>query len=193
MTRYFVFAVLAGLLVLVGCSTADKGNDARETLPGGGKTIAVIETNMGTMTAELFMQDAPGTCENFIRLVEKGYYRKKKFYRVVKGHVIQAGGEDKDTVGYTIKAEINLHKHVTGAVGMARSQELDSASTEFYICHAPRPHLDGKYTVFGQVNEGLDVLEKIGNTEVKETFYGPVAFHRPVEPVVIYKITIEKR
>jgi len=181
------------LTVLLGATWACKGPDIVQPLSKEGKTMAVIETSMGTMVAELFTRDAPGTCENFVRLVEKGYYRKKIFYRVVKGHVIQAGGEGKDTVGYTIKAEINPHKHVIGAVGMARAQELDSASTEFYICHAERPHLDGKYTVFGQVIEGLDVLEKIGNTEVKETFIGPVAFHRPVEPVVIYKITIEKR
>jgi cyclophilin family peptidyl-prolyl cis-trans isomerase len=145
------------------------------------------------MVAELFAVDAPGSCENFAKLVNEGFYKGKEFYRVVKGHVIQAGGEGKDAVAYTIRAEINEHKHITGALGMARGQELDSASTEFYICHAPRPHLDGKYTVFGQVIEGLDVLDKIGNTEVKETFIGPVAFHRPITPVVIKRITIEKR
>ncbi len=199
MARLMLFAVsLAALFVLpAGCAQEPPRPDDAVPPTGEqeskeGHKVAVIETNMGSMTVELFTADAPGTCDNFIKLAENGFYKGKEFYRVVKGHVIQAGGEDKDTVDYTIKAEINPHKHITGAVGMARSAELDSASTEFYICHAPRPHLDGKYTVFGQVTEGLDVLDKIGSTEVKEQFYGEVAFHRPVKPVVINSITIKK-
>jgi len=187
--RLTVTGFLIITVLLAGCrSEATRpGTEATEQAK---PVLAVIETNMGSMAVELFTEDAPGTCENFIKLAEQGFYKGKEFYRVVKGHVIQAGGEDKDTVDYTIKAEINAHKHITGAVGMARGPELDSASTEFYICHAPRPHLDGKYTVFGQVTEGLDVLDSIGNTEVKEQFYGEVAFHRPVKPVVISKVTI---
>ncbi len=75
---------------------------------------------------------------------------------------------------------------------MARAQDPDSASTEFYICHAPRPHLDGKYCIFGQLTEGLNVLQKIGDTEVTEKTIDGIAFHRPAKPVVINKISIKK-
>lgn len=149
---------------------------------------AVIETNLGTMTIELFPEVAPRTVEHFRRLVGEGWYDGKPFYRVVAGHVIQAGdgGENDEP---TVPAEFNPRPHVVGAVGLARDEDPDSGSTEIYVCLAPRPHLDGRYTVFGQVVEGLDVLAAIGAVPVEEKWLGDeeprVAFHEPVEPVVI--------
>lgn len=149
---------------------------------------AVIETNLGTMTIELFPEVAPRTVEQFRRLVAEGWYDGKPFYRVVAGHVIQTGdGGENDQP--TVPAEFNEKPHVVGAVGLARDEDPDSGSTEFYVCLAPRPHLDGRYTVFGQVVEGLDVLAAIGAVPVEEKWLGDeeprVAFHEPVEPVVI--------
>ena len=149
---------------------------------------AVIETNLGTMTIELFPEVAPRTVEHFRRLVGEGWYDGKPFYRVVAGHVIQAGdgGENDEP---TVPAEFNQRPHVVGAVGLARDEDPDSGSTELYVCLAPRPHLDGRYTVFGQVVEGLDVLAAIGAVPVEEKWLGDeeprVAFHEPREPVVI--------
>lgn len=149
---------------------------------------AVIETSLGTMTIELYPEVAPATVANFRRLVGEGWYDGKPFYRVVAGHVIQAGdgGENEQP---TVPAEFNERPHVVGAVGLARDEDPDSGSTELYVCLAPRPHLDGRYTVFGQVVEGLDVLAAIGAVPVEEKWLGDeeprVAFHEPVEPVVI--------
>ncbi len=156
--------------------------------------VAVLETSMGTIVFRFFDDDAPLTTRNFKALVRDGFYDGLPFYRVVAGHVIQAG--DGDGVGAerpTVKGEFGAHPHVTGAVGLARDANPDSGSTEFYICHAPRPHLDDRYAVFGLVIEGLDVLEAIGNVEVEEHWEGEVAFHRPTTPVVIEHAYLERR
>ncbi len=158
------------------------------------KELAVIETNMGKMIMRFYEKEAPLHVAQFKELIKKGFYNGKTFYRVVKGHVIQAG--DGEGTNYkTIKAEFNFHKHLVGTVGMARDRNPDSGSTEFYICLVPRPHLDGKYTVFGQLIEGYDVLENIGNVEVKKQFLDKekkIAFHTPVKPVVIKKAYLIK-
>ncbi len=155
--------------------------------------VCVLKTSMGTMAFRFFDKDAPRTVEHFKTLVRDGFYNGREFYRVVKGHVIQTGdGGENDRP--KVKAEFNANPHVTGAVGLARDTDPDSGSTEIYLCHAPRPHLDGKYTVFGQLVEGMDVLEKIGNVEVDEKFLeGGVAFHKPKKPVIIEKAWIETR
>lgn len=163
--------------------------------PGKPETeqVAIIQTNLGTMVFKFFSNDAPETCKNFIKLTNDGFYNNREFYRVVKGHVIQAGCEDDNAVTHTIKAEFNKNPHIVGAVGMARSSEPDSANTEFYICLAPRPHLDGKYTVFGQLIDGYDILKKIGHVKVDEKAIEGIAFHRPKNAVKITKLSIEER
>lgn len=154
--------------------------------------VAVLETNRGTMAFRFFADAAPLTTANFKRLVGEGFYDGLEFYRVVAGHVIQAGdGGENDQP--TVPGEFGAHPHVTGAVGLARDADPDSGSTEIYICHAPRPHLDGRYAVFGLLVEGFDVLEAIGNLPVEERFEGEVAFHRPLQPVVIERAYLERR
>ena len=166
------------------------------SIPGEGANdptdVCVLETSHGTMVMTLFRAQAPLTTANFEKLVGKGFYDGKPFYRVVEGHVIQAGdGGENDHP--TVQGEFGAYPHVTGAVGLARSEDPDSGSTEIYICHAPRPHLDGRYAVFGLVVEGLDVLDAIGNVEVEEQWEGEVAFHKPVEPVLISRAFCESR
>jgi len=158
------------------------------------KELGVLETNMGKMIIKFYEKEAPLHVAQFKELIKSDFYNGKTFYRVVKGHVIQAG--DKEGTNYkTVKAEFNKHPHLVGTVGMARDKDPDSGSTEFYICLVPRPHLDGKYTVFGQLVEGYDVLEKIGNVEAKKQFLGEdkkIAFHTPIKPVVIKKTYLIK-
>ena len=154
--------------------------------------VAVLETSHGTMAFRLFADEAPLTVANFKALVGEGFYDGLPFYRVVKGHVIQAG-DGGENGRPTVKGEFGAHPHVTGAVGLARDADPDSGSTEIYICHAPRPHLDGRYAVFGLLVEGFDVLEAIGNVAVEERWEGEVAFHRPVEPVVIQRAWLDRR
>jgi cyclophilin family peptidyl-prolyl cis-trans isomerase len=154
--------------------------------------VAVIETNHGTMALRFFAEEAPLTVANFKRLVGEGFYDGLEFYRVVQGHVIQAGdGGENDQP--SVPGEFGAHPHVPGAVGLARDSDPDSGSTEIYICHAPRPHLDGRYAIFGLLVEGLDVLEAIGNVGVEERWEGEVAFHRPLEAVVIERAYLEQR
>lgn len=157
--------------------------------PGGekGKTAkvqAVLETRFGSMRFRLLDASAPETVANFKRLVRSGFYDGKPFYRVVAGHVIQAGdgggGDQLPVVG-----EFGAHKHVEGALGLARDADPDSGSTEIYICLADRPHLDGGYAVFGLIEDGIEVLREIAAVPVTEVWHGSVAMHEPVEPVLI--------
>jgi cyclophilin family peptidyl-prolyl cis-trans isomerase len=142
------------------------------------------------MTFRFFEGDAPQTTAAIKKLVRAGFYDGKTFYRVVKGHVIQAG-DVAGEAGPKVKAEFNRHPFVAGTVGLARDADPNSGTTEIFICHVPRPHLDGKYTAFGQLIAGMDVLEKIANVAVEEHFENGVAFHKPKQPVVIEKATIE--
>jgi len=123
-----------------------------------------VETKLGSFTFELFPKEAPDTVANFKALAAKGFYDGLTFHRVISGFVAQGGdpkGNGTGGPGYHIKAEFNSHKHVTGAVAMARSSDPDSAGSQFYICYGAHPHLDGHYTVFGQITEGQDVVDKI--------------------------------
>ncbi|MBI1760219.1 MAG: peptidylprolyl isomerase [Acidobacteria bacterium] len=123
---------------------------------------AIIETNKGTITFELFESDAPITTENFITLAEQGFYDGLTFHRYVADFVIQGGcpqGTGTGGSGRNIPLEVKAHlKHgEAGGVAMARSQHPDSASSQFYITLAPAPFLDMQYAVFGRVTDGLDV------------------------------------
>lgn len=154
--------------------------------------VCVLETSMGTMVFRLFEDAAPETVRNFKQLVGEGFYDGLPFYRVVAAHVIQAG-DGGENGRPTVKGEFGAHPHVIGALGLARDQDPDSGSTEIYVCHAPRPHLDGRYAVFGLLTSGFDVLEAIGNVEVEEQWEGEVAFHKPKQPVIIQRATLERR
>ena len=125
----------------------------------------VIETGKGTIKAELYTEKAPITTKNFIDLANSGFYNGLTFHRVEKDFVIQGGDPKGDGTGGSGKA-IPLEiipelKHVKGALGMARSQEPNSATSQFYITIAPTPFLDGNYAVFGKVVSGMEVAEKI--------------------------------
>lgn len=123
----------------------------------------------GRIVFTFYPKDAPNTVDNFIKLTNEGFYDGLKFHRVIADFMAQTGcplGTGTGGPGYKIKAEFNSQKHVRGAVAMARSQSPDSAGSQFYICYGPTPHLDGNYTVFGQVIEGLDVLDGIKQGDV---------------------------
>ena len=133
--------------------------------------IVTIEMENGDiMKAELYPEIAPNTVNNFISLVNKGYYDGLIFHRVIKGFMIQGGcpnGNGMGGPGYSIKGEFsqngfaNQFKHTKGVLSMARSMALDSAGSQFFIMHEDSPHLDGAYAAFGKVTEGLDVVDKI--------------------------------
>ena len=118
----------------------------------------------GEIRIEFFPEDAPKTDENFVTLAKKGFYNGLNFHRVVPDFVVQGGcpkGNGTGGPGYTIKAEFNKQKHLRGTVAMARSQHPDSAGSQFYICYGTTPHLDGQYTVFGNVVSGMELVDRI--------------------------------
>lgn len=172
--------------------TKDFLSDRLEHVPAGFADYGVLETSLGTMTFEFFEAEARKTAAQFKRLVRKGFYDGKDFYRVVRGHVIQAGGGDAPK----LPPEFNARPHVFGTLGLGRTGDEWSGDSEFYVCVAARPYLDGKYTVFGRLVDGGGVLEKIAAVPVEERWEGPegaMAMHKPLEPVVIRKASIERR
>ncbi len=143
-------------LTLLGMTAVSGGSSRKE--------VATIVTDKGNIAVELYPDEAPATVDNFKKLAKSGFYNGVSFHRYVPGFVIQGGdpsGNGTGGPGYTIKAEFNGRKHVAGTVAMARRADPDSAGSQFYICLAPTPHLDGQYTVFGQVIQGLDVVMQL--------------------------------
>ena len=129
----------------------------------------LIETDRGKLSIELLPDVAPKTVARFTELVRKGFYNGLTFHRVVPKFLIQGGdpsGAGTGGSGQTIPAEFSERKHLVGTVGMAHTKDPDSADSQFYICLEPQPFLDGKYTVFGQVVEGLDLLPKFQEGDV---------------------------
>lgn len=156
--------------------------------------IVTIEMNHGDiMKAELYPDIAPNTVNNFISLVNKGYYDGIIFHRVIKGFMIQGGDPQGTGVGgpgYSIKGEFsgngfnNELKHTKGVLSMARTMMPDTAGSQFFIMHETSPHLDGQYAGFGKVIEGEDVIDKIATVA---TDY----MDKPLEEQMMKKVTVE--
>jgi len=133
--------------------------------------IAVLETTHGTIKIRFFPDKAPGHVKNFKDLAKSGFYNGTTFHRVIPGFMIQGGDPNSKNPnremhglggpGYTIKAEFNDISHKRGIVSMARARDPDSAGSQFFIVVKDAPFLDGKYTVFGEVIEGMEVADKI--------------------------------
>lgn len=134
-------------------------------------TMAVIDTKFGQITLKFFPDLAPNHVKNFIDLAQKGFYNQTTFHRVIPKFMIQGGDPntkqaDKSThgmggPGYMVKAEFSKKSHKRGILSMARSQDPNSAGSQFFICVADSTFLDGQYTVFGEAVKGLDVVDKI--------------------------------
>jgi cyclophilin family peptidyl-prolyl cis-trans isomerase/HEAT repeat protein len=125
---------------------------------------AIIKTNRGNITIKLFVEESPGSVANFISLSQKDYFDKKYFHRVVPNFVVQGGctrGDGSGSEDYSIRSEFGLRKYKTGSVGMA-SAGKDTEGTQWFITHSPTPHLDGGYTVFAEVVEGIEAAHLIG-------------------------------
>jgi len=164
--------------------------------------VAVIHTTKGDMVIEFWQDVAPNTVENFKKLARSGFYDGTAFHRIIKGFMIQGGDpltKDKTKEdlygtggpGYQIKAEFNNRKHQRGVISMARAAHPDSAGSQFFICHGDAPFLDGKYTAFGKLIKGDDVLDKIANTPVGPSRTGENS--KPLERVEIISVKIVPR
>ena len=161
--------------------------------------VAVIKTSEGEMIAEFWPDVAPNTVDNFKKLARSGFYDGTAFHRIVKGFMIQGGDPlTKDPAkesrygtgdpGYKIKAEFNDRSHERGVLSMARSNDPDSAGSQFFICLANVSRLDHQYTTFGKLIKGDDVLGKIGDVEV--TMSGSGERSKPTKRVTVESIKI---
>ena len=174
MRKTFILIFLIGVL-LMSCSKDQK--------------VAVISTKFGDMVVEFFPDVAPKHVENFQILAEEGYYNGTTFHRVIPGFMIQGGdpnskdldrmndgtggragkffgiGRENNPESWTVPAEFNDTPHQRGTLSMARSQNIDSGSSQFFICHDNAPFLNGQYTVFGQLISGIEVVDEIVNSE----------------------------
>ena len=135
--------------------------------------VTITMANGDVMKAELYPEIAPNTVNNFISLVQDGFYDGLIFHRVIRGFMIQGGcpnGTGMGGPGYTIKGEFsqngftNTLAHTPGVLSMARAMHPDSAGSQFFIMHEAAPHLDGAYAAFGKITEGMDVVNKIAET-----------------------------
>lgn len=170
--------VAAGLSAAGGASAADPpakaAAPAASKAAAAGEEVAILETSRGRMVVEFWEKDAPKTVANFKKLARQGFFDGTGFHRIIKGFMVQAGDPKSKNPkapdlgtgdpGYKIPDEFNARKHVKGVLSMANSGTPNSAGSQFFIMHAPAPHLDGKYTGFGRLIEGMDVLDAIANS-----------------------------
>ena len=155
--------------------------------------ITITMENGDIIKAELYPETAPNTVNNFISLAGKGFYDGLIFHRVIKGFMIQGGCPDGTGMGgpgYSIRGEFSKNrfpndlKHTEGVLSMARAMSPNSAGSQFFIMHKSAPHLDGSYAAFGKVTEGMDVVNRIAETD---TDYND----RPLDEQKIRSITVE--
>jgi peptidyl-prolyl cis-trans isomerase B (cyclophilin B) len=197
MKSVFLSLLTTAALVLAGGSVS-AADEKEKPAKAEAKEVAVIKTSAGEMVVAFWPDVAPNTVANFIKLAKSGFYDGTAFHRIIKGFMIQGGDpQTKDLSkeefygtggsGENVKAEFNEKKHELGVLSMARSANPDSASSQFFICLGPTPQLDGKYTAFGKLIKGEDVLQKIGDTPVGMNRGEP---SKPKERVVVESIKI---
>lgn len=186
MTKRFI-SVLCAMLVMTACifisgcsGNETSSNDAEETtIKEVSKPVAVIDIkDFGKITVELEPDSAPITVENFVKLANEGFYDGLTFHRIINGFMMQGGDPLGTGMGgseQTIKGEFanngvqNSLSHTRGAISMARSNDMDSASSQFFIVHQDSTFLDGQYAAFGYVTDGMDIVDKIcENTPVTD-------------------------
>ncbi len=198
-----IFVLLAGFMIMTFCGAfADEGETGAKADPkkdeytkrqADNPEIA-IETTYGTMTFELYRDVAPAHVDSMLARIKEGFYDGRKIFRVIKGFMMQTG-DPKDigigSAGYQLPAEFSDLPHERGTLSMARGQDINSASCQFFVVFNRAPHLDKKYTVFGQMMSGDSVLTKIENVKVKRN---PMTNENayPVEDVMMKKVTVLK-
>jgi peptidyl-prolyl cis-trans isomerase B (cyclophilin B) len=155
--------------------------------------VTITMENGDVMKAELYPEVAPNTVNNFISLIRKGYYDGIIFHRIIKGFMLQGGdptGTGSGGPGYAIAGEFSHNgfqndlKHTPGVLSMARTMIPDSAGSQFFIMHQAAPHLDGDYAAFGQIIEGMDVVNKIAESATDFS-------DRPIQPQRMQTVTVE--
>ncbi len=159
--------------------------------------IKVTMENGGEFVIELCPEQAPITCENFLKLVKSGFYNGLTFHRVIDGFMAQGGdpegtgcgGSDENIKGeFAMNGVVNTLSHTRGVISMARSQNPNSASSQFFICYGDCTFLDGQYAAFGKVIEGMEVVDDFLKIDRRMSFGGERS--TPVEPIVMKTVEV---
>lgn len=163
--------LLSAVAVMAALPLLSSNNQVQMKDPASGTPRAIIHTNYGDMTVEFWPDVAPRTVDNFLKLSREKFYDGTAFHRVIKGFMIQGGCPNSKVgargvpgtggPGYMVKAEFNNRAHVKGVLSMARSSDPDSAGSQFFVCHGDASFLNNKYTAFGKLVAGEEVLNKI--------------------------------
>jgi cyclophilin family peptidyl-prolyl cis-trans isomerase len=185
-----IIIAIAGYLLLGGGNGNENTNNNTQ-----GNPIAVIDTSKGIIKIELYEDDMPKTCQNFITLVNDGFYDGMIFHRVMDDFMIQAGntypdGSTKESPYGTIEFETSDLVHEDGSISMASTGWAVGGSAQFFICDGAQSSLDGGYATFGKTIEGIDVVRDIAD-EPHDSSYGSVGGGRPNQDILINSITIE--
>lgn len=182
-------------LCLVACSNKTNKNEETRTPPKELPIATIVVKNYGTIEAELYPHIAPNTVNNFIYLANSGFYDGLTFHRVIKDFMIQGGdpnGNGTGGPGYSIKGEFSSNnfknnlKHTEGVLSMARSQNKNSAGSQFFIVTKDQPGLDGDYATFGKVISGMDVVHKIEDAQTDSN-------DKPLKSVIIESIKVDTK
>lgn len=199
-----LFAVFATMFVFTGCSKENNGNETGNSTSAAepttvdnaayeSKDIKKAEIDIkdyGVIKVDLYNDLAPITVANFVKLAKEGFYDGLTFHRIISGFMIQGGDPEGTGMGgssETIKGEFSSNgfanpiKHTRGVISMARSQDPNSASSQFFIMHEDSPHLDGDYAAFGKVTEGIEIVDKIcEDTQVEDSNGTVLKANQPV-------------
>jgi cyclophilin family peptidyl-prolyl cis-trans isomerase len=189
------------IALLAGCNSDTKSGSTSGNKPSDkvDDQVAVLDTDMGRIVIELFPGDAPKHVENFKKLINDHFYDGTAFHRIIANNIIQGGDPntktgDPNTWGMgqpnqpTVPAEFNARKHERGIVSAARrGNDVNSATSQFFICEKPKPEWDNQYSVFGRVIEGMNVVDIISNAPTVENT------ERPIDKITIKKATLDKR
>ena len=206
-----LIAALALVFTLSSCKPKEEGEVLTDGNEGAGGTandmaeeehpmVTISVKDFGDMVFELYPEYAPETVQNFLDLAESGFYKDLTFHRIYKGFMIQGGSTDGMGMAgsdKTIKGEFSANgvdnplSHERGVISMARTNDPDSASSQFFICDADSTFLDGQYAAFGKLTEGYDVLDAIASVEVTANPYSGEKSQPLVAPV-IENITVNK-
>ncbi|MBD3402183.1 peptidylprolyl isomerase [candidate division GN15 bacterium] len=180
------------LLIVVGVAMAALSGCGPETevpVRDSNNKFVTLETSKGNMTVELYRDVAPAHADSFLARTNDGFYNNTKFHRIIRGFMMQGGdptGTGMGDAGYRLDAEFSDLNHVKGTLSMARGgHDVNSASCQFFICFQETPHLDGQYTVFGQVVNGLATLDSVQQVELGMTPRGEQSM--PKEDVMLLK------
>ena len=181
--------IISAVFLIIG-NNSDEENDGNN----GDNSIAVFDTSLGTFKVELYQDKMPETCDNFIKLVNDGFYNGMNFYRVKYDFMIQAGryfpnGSDKESPYVNINFEESDVKHLDGAISMASTGDKVGGSAEFFICDGEQIGLDGRYAAFGLTIEGLNVVHDIAAVDHDNSH--PAGGGKPYTDIIINTIEIE--